>query len=122
MPFDWDDVTAYGTALEGVALSMHYRRPALKAHGQFLAGTGHESEEAFVLALPLDLVEMAKEVRPDIFYQTRHYEGWASVLVRYAADFADVTDWIDRAHATALTKKPKKPPRTQVRTCSSRSS
>ena len=111
MAFDWDDVTAYGTALAGVELTTHYRLPALKTNGHFLAGTGHEPGDAFVLALPLDAVEMAMTVRPDIFYQTPHYEGWPSVLVRFSADFADVTDWIDRAYAAALARKPKRVPR-----------
>ena len=108
MAFDWYDVTAYGATLDGVALSTHYRQPALKANGHFFAGTGHHPGESFVLALPLDLVDMAMEVRPDIFYQTPHYVGWPSVLARFAADFADVTGWIDRAHAAALARKPKK--------------
>ena len=109
MPFTWDDVTAFGAALEGVEQSTHYRQPALKVNGHFLAGTGHEPQESFVLALPLELVEMAKEVEPGIFYQTPHYEGWPSVLLRFSADFDDVTGWIDRAHAMLLAKTPKTP-------------
>jgi hypothetical protein len=104
MAFGWDDVVAYATALDAVELSNSYRKPALKAEGILLAAIGHEPETAFMLSLPRDLADLARAVRPDIFFQTPHYAGRSAVLVRYDADFAHVREWIDRAHEQALRK------------------
>jgi hypothetical protein len=57
-----------------------------------------------------DTVDMLKETDPETYWQTPHYEGWPSVLVRYdSADPERVFAMIERAYQQALAKKRPKP-------------
>ena len=80
----WNDVELAGLGLEGVELSTSYGRPALKVKGKLIACTGR-TDDHFVLMLDVERVALLMEMEPNLFFQTPHYVGWPSVLVRYEA-------------------------------------
>jgi hypothetical protein len=80
----WRDVLAAGLALRGVEEATSYGRPAQKVRGKSMAVAG-KSDDHFVLMLALERVELLLEMEPAVFFQTPHYVGWPTVLVRYAA-------------------------------------
>jgi hypothetical protein len=82
MSLDWDSITAFALALPDTEMSTSYGKPAVKVNGRAFVSPGHETG-SFALSIDLDTIEMLKETDPDTFWQTPHYEGWASVLVRY---------------------------------------
>ena len=105
MSIGWDEVVAFGLALPDTELSTSYGRPALKVRGKLIAATGKEPDH-FVLMSTLDEIEMLKESDPACFFQTPHYEGWSSVLVRYAsADRSRVLALVERAWAARASRR-----------------
>jgi hypothetical protein len=102
---DYRKVTSFAANLPGAEHSTHYGAPAVKANGNAFVAPGRE-EGSFCLLIDRDTVDMLKETDPDTYWQTPHYEGWPSVLVRYgSADSERVFAMIERAHAQALAKK-----------------
>ena len=81
---DWARTVEAGLALRGAELSTSHGRPALKVRGKLFACTGREDDH-FVLMLDVERVAFLIEMEPALFYQTPHYVGWPSVLVRYDA-------------------------------------
>ena len=109
MNLDYEKVTNLAAGLPGAEHSTHYGAPAVKANGNAFVAPGRE-EGSFCLLIDRDTVDMLKETDPDTYWQTPHYEGWPSVLVRYdSADPDRIFAMIERAHEQALAKKrPKK--------------
>ena len=106
---DWEGVTAFAVSLPGAERSTYYGGPAVKANGNAFIAPGRE-DGSFCLMIDRDTVDMLKETDPETYWQTRHYEGWPSVLVRFdSPDPERVHAMIERAHQQALAKKrPKK--------------
>jgi hypothetical protein len=109
MSLDYRKVTSFAASLPGAEHSTHYGAPAVKANGNAFVAPGRE-EGSFCLLIDRDTVDMLKETDPDTYWQTPHYEGWPSVLVRYdSSDPERIFAMIERAHEQALAKKrPKK--------------
>jgi hypothetical protein len=109
MTLDYAKVTDFAAGLPGAEHASHYGAPAVKANGNAFVAPGRE-EGSFCLLIDRDTVDMLKETDPDTYWQTPHYEGWPSVLVRYdSADPERIFAMIERAHEQALAKKrPKK--------------
>lgn len=109
MSLDYQEVTRFAANLPGAEHSTHYGAPAVKANGNAFVAPGRE-EGSFCLLIDRDTVDMLKETDPDTYWQTPHYEGWPSVLVRYdSADPERIFAMIERAYEQALAKKrPKK--------------
>jgi hypothetical protein len=106
---NWDEVFAFAGGLPGAERTTYYGGPAIKANGYPIVTPSHEAD-SFCLHIDRDMVEMLKETDPATFWQTPHYEGWPSVLVRYETDDPErVLAMIQRAHAAALAKRPKRP-------------
>jgi hypothetical protein len=88
--------------LPGVETAPHYGRPWLKVAGKALAGPCREPG-ALAVHCPVELKEALIEARPELYYDTAHFRGWPSLLVRMdAIDDATLKDrleaaWRDRA-------------------------
>ena len=112
-PLDnWDKVEAFALTLDGTERNTSYRMPAVKlvANGRGFVWTGHEADTSFAVSLDLDTVEMLKETEPETYWQSPHYEGYPTVLVRYhSADPERVRHIISQAREQAAALKPARP-------------
>jgi hypothetical protein len=107
----WDEAVAFALSLPDTELSTSYGKPAVKVNGRAFLYTGHADERSLGIAIDLDTVEMLKETDPDTFWQSKHYEGWPAVLIRFASrDPERVRAMIERSHAW-IAAKPKLKPR-----------
>ena len=70
-------------ALPGVEQSISYGTPSLKVRGKFMARL--RDDETLVVKCPREEKSMLMEAAPEIFYETDHYKGHDSFLVRLAA-------------------------------------
>jgi hypothetical protein len=83
--------------LPGVETAPHYGRPWLKVAGKALAGPCREPG-ALAVHCPVELKEALIEARPDLYYDTDHFSGWPSVLVRMdSIDDATLRDRLEAA-------------------------
>ena len=106
MSLNWDAVVAIAAALPGTEITTYYGDPAVKANGRPIVTPGREPG-SFALHIDLDTKAMLIETDPATFWETPHYHGWPSVLVRYATDDPErVAALIARSHAWALARKP----------------
>jgi hypothetical protein len=81
---DWEDTAAFALTMPGAELSTSYGKPAVKVNGKGFVYPGHEAD-SFAIYSPLDEKELLMETDPDTFWETAHYRGWPSVLVRYGS-------------------------------------
>ena len=108
MSLDWEAVALISLALSGAERGTYYGKPAVLANNRPLIGTSREPD-SFVLHIDRDTVEMLMETDPATFWQTPHYAGWPSVLVRYASDDPErVAAMIGLAMEQAMAKTRKK--------------
>jgi hypothetical protein len=106
----WEEAVAFALTLPGTELSTSYGKPAVKVKGRAFLYTGHEATSSFGCAIDLDTVEMLKETDPDTFWQSKHYEGWPAVQIRYdSPDPERVRATIERSHAWTAAKPPPRP-------------
>jgi hypothetical protein len=105
----WEDVVAYALTLPRANLTTHYGGSAVKANGHPLVTPSRE-EGSFCLHIDQDTKAILMETDPRTFWQTPHYDGWPSVLVRYGgADPERVRTMIERSHEWAMSRKPPRP-------------
>jgi hypothetical protein len=108
----WDDVVSHALALPGTESTTYYGGPAVKANGHPIVTPGRE-EGSFCLHIDQDSKAILMETDPETFWQTPHYDGWPSVLVRYdGADPQRVLAMIECSHDWAMSRKPPRPRRT----------
>ncbi len=94
---DWDDVVAFACALPDVEMASFYGRPCPKVNGKAFVSPGREPGSFHVMS-PHDEKAILLETDPDTFWQTKHYENWPGLLVRYeSADAERVANVIRRA-------------------------
>ena len=112
MSLSWDAVVAHALALPDTVLTTYYGGPAVKANDRPVV-TLSDHAGSFCLHIDRDKIEMLKQIDPDTFWQTPHYEGYAALLVRYSSPDAQlVLDQIDASRDWAVTRpKPKPKPR-----------
>ena len=82
---DFDTVRNIGLALSGVEESTAYGFPALKVHGNLLAGVpANRSAEPGSIVVRVDFDDRAEllAAAPEIYYVPDHYAGYSAVLVR----------------------------------------
>ncbi len=104
MAMTWEEATAFALTLPGAELASSYGRPAVKVRGKSFMGVGREAG-SFGVRATLDEVELLKESDPACFWQSAHYEGWPTVLVREAAaDPERIEALIERAWASRASK------------------
>jgi hypothetical protein len=94
---DWDSLVAFALTLPGAELSSSYGKPAVKVNDRAFLMPSREAD-SFGVAIDLDTLEIWKEAEPDIFWQSPHYEGWPTVLVRYSAEPERALEAIRRGH------------------------
>jgi hypothetical protein len=105
----FEEAVDHALSLGSVERGSHYGAPAAKANGHAIVAPGRETG-SFCLMIDRDTVGMLKETDPATFWQTPHYEGWPSILVRSdTQDPARVRAMIERARDQALAKKPPRP-------------
>ena len=103
----WKEAVAFALTLPGTELSTSYGLPAVKVNGRAFLYTGHEAKDSFGIAIDMDTVEMLKETDPATFWQSKHYEGWPAVLIRFdSSDPERVRAMIERSHAWTAAKGP----------------
>ncbi len=97
MAMTWDEAVAFALTLPGAELSTSYGMAGVKVRGKGILGVGREPG-SFGVRATLEEVEMLKETDPATFWQSPHYEGWPTVLVREdAADPERIEALIERA-------------------------
>jgi len=78
-----------------------------ETNGQFFVFEGRETATSFAVQIDLETIEMLKETEPETYWQSKHYEGWPAVLVRYESpDPERVRHVIEQAREQALARKP----------------
>ena len=85
---DIETVRRLALALPEVEEGTSYGTPAWKVRKKSFARL-REDRETLVVHVDLGEKEMLMAAEPDIFFETPHYHGYASVLVRLAAIGAD---------------------------------
>ena len=108
-PFDsWGKAAAFALGLSGTKLTTgRMDAVVLESNGRAVIFTGREADTSFAVMIDLDTIELLKETEPETYWQSRHYEGYAAVLVRYdSPDPERVRRVIEQAHAQAATLKP----------------
>ncbi len=94
---NWKGVEKLALALPGTEASTSYGRPAVGVRNKVFVCTG-KADDHFVLMAPLDEVDMLIDTDPDTFFQTDHYRGWPTILVRHAsADPERIEALVERA-------------------------
>jgi len=84
MSLTWEVVVAHALSLPNAEFATYFGGPAVKANDRPVVTPSREAG-SFCLHIDTDKVEMLKDIDPDTFWQTPHYEGWPAVLVRYAS-------------------------------------
>ena len=109
----WEKAEAFALSMPGTARSTSYNMPMVmvsKNRRGFLV-TGHEARTSFAVPLDEGYAELLMETDPDSFWQSPHYAGSGSVLVRYSSPDQDrVREVIEHAYKLAVAKK-NRPPR-----------
>ena len=106
----FDEAVDYALTLPGAERSTSYGKPCVKANGNGFLFTGHAPQEAFALHMEMDTKQMMLVVRPGTFFETAHYSGYPTVLVRYGGpDEELVREMIRRAAEWARAKAPPRP-------------
>jgi hypothetical protein len=84
---DFDTVLKLGASLPGVTASSDARGIALKLKGRLVACTAinpSADPNSLMVCIDFPARDVLLERRPDVYYMTSHYRGYASVLVRLA--------------------------------------
>lgn len=108
----YDQAIAFALTLPDTELGTSYGQPAVKivSNGRAFLFPSHEAETSFGIAIDLDTIEILKETDPDTFWQSKHYEGWPGVLIRYgSADPERVRVMIERSRDWTAAKPKVKP-------------
>lgn len=108
----WDDAVAFALTLPGATLATSYGSPAIKVNGNAFLGMSREGDTSFGLRLDHGTIAAMRDMYPETFWKTPHYEGYPAVLVRYDSPHDEIVrDMIEAAHARAAAKPPPRPRR-----------
>ena len=109
---DFSTVRDIALTFQGVEESTSYGAPALKVHGQRLAGIPiNRSAEPGSLGLSIAIEDRDELIAaaPDVYYVTEHYVGYPCVLVRMSRINEDVLrDLLGMAYKFVTRKKRRK--------------
>ena len=105
---DWETVREIARALPSAEESTTYGQPAFKVGGKLFAWLSPDRHAEGALALRIDLEEkpLAIASRPDVFFETAHYEGQPILLVRL--ERIDRTELEERIEESWLLRAPKR--------------
>jgi hypothetical protein len=112
-PLDsWDKAAAFALTLPDTRLGGgRMASVSLTSNGRAVIFTGREPDTSFAAMIDLDTIELLKETEPETYWQSKHYQGYAAVLVRYdSPDPERVRHVIEQAYeqAKAMPRKPRK--------------
>ncbi len=108
-PLDsWARARAFALTLPGTALKGGRMESVVVAeNGQFFVFEGREPDTSFAVQIDLETIDLLKETEPETYWQSKHYEGWPAVLVRYdSPDPGRVRRVIEQGYERAKAKKP----------------
>ena len=109
---DFSTVRDIALTFQGVEETTLYGAPALKVHGQRLAGIPvNRSAEPGSLGLSIAIEDRDELIAaaPDVYYVTEHYVGYPCVLVRMSRINEDVLrDLLGMAYKFVTQKKRRK--------------
>ena len=74
---------AAAEGLPGIELSSSYGTPALKVRKKLLCRV--KDEDTVVVMCPIEEKELLMEAAPEFYFETDHYKGWPTLLVRVDA-------------------------------------
>ncbi len=105
---DWETVREIAGALPGAEESTTYGQPAFKVGGRLFAWISPDRHAEGALALRVDPEEkpLAIAADPDVFFETAHYEGFPTLLVRL--ERVDRTALEERIEESWLLRAPKR--------------
>lgn len=108
---DWETLVAFALTLPGTHIAPYYGKPAVKVIANDRAFLSDSSEPgSFVLQIDRDTKAMLIETDPDTYWETPHYNGWPSLLVRYdTADPERMAAMIARACDQAAARRAARP-------------
>jgi len=98
-------VEAFALTLPDTEKATSYGRPAVKVREKAFVFPGREPD-SFAIHSPLPEKELLMETDPDTFWETDHYRGWPTVLVRFGSrereriEMVIARAWWDRASKT----------------------
>jgi hypothetical protein len=102
----WDQVVAHALSLEGTEAGTYFGKPTVKANGRALISPAREPG-SFVLHTDAATKLMLLESDPGTYWQTSHYQGWPSLLVRYDNSAPDhVLAMVEQSYKLAMASKP----------------
>jgi hypothetical protein len=81
----WSDVCELGLTLPETEESTSYGNPALKVAGKTFVSLPGRVEGAIACRVDHDEKPLLLAARPDLYFETPHYEGWPWVLLRLDA-------------------------------------
>jgi len=111
----WEKVVAHALSLEGTVTGTHFGKPTVKANGRALISPGREAD-SFVLHVNPATKLLLLETDPVAYWQTSHYDGWPSLLVRYdSIDPERVLAMVAKARDLAMARKPPRPGKSKRR-------
>jgi len=81
----WEQLSRLGRELPEVVEDVWFRTPALKVRGKSFTRLKEHGESVVFLVECVDEQEHLIEARPNVYFITDHYRGYAAVLARLAA-------------------------------------
>jgi hypothetical protein len=115
MPLTWENIVAHALSLKGAEPGTHFGKPTVKANGRSLISPGRETG-SFVLHTDAATKLLLLETDPNTYWQTAHYEGWPSLLVRYDSTDPDrVLAMVAKAYELAMASKPQRKRKAETR-------
>jgi hypothetical protein len=106
----WEDVRRVALALPDVEEGTSWGRPALKVNGRAFVHPSRE-DGAIYLPRPQEEVDLLLGARPDVYFQTPHYEGWGVLLRLDVVDEDELAGAVEDSYAFQRAKKPARPRR-----------
>ena len=80
----WEKLVELGKQLPSVTLDTWFRTPALKVAGKSFCRLKEDGKDVVFLTGSVDEQEALCDAKPDVYYITDHYRGYAAVLARLA--------------------------------------
>jgi hypothetical protein len=102
----WSDVVAAGRALPETEEGTWFRTPCLRVRKKSFCRMKEDGETLVIRVVDLEDKEALLRSRPDVFFTTPHYDGYAFVLVRLAVvDAAQLGELIEDAWRLCAPKR-----------------
>jgi hypothetical protein len=102
----WKDVVAAGRALPEVEEGTWFRTPSLRVRNKSFCRMKEDGETLVMRVVDLEDKEALLRSDPEVFFTTRHYDGYAYVLVRLErVDLAQLSELIEDAWRLSAPKR-----------------